>query len=61
MNSTDQPWLKSYPEDVPAEISTEQFENLLELFEHSCQRAPKKWPLLIWVTTSPTSSSIKNP
>jgi len=42
MNSTDQPWLKSYPEDVPAEISTEQFTNLLELFEHSCQRAPQE-------------------
>ncbi|GAB1621183.1 long-chain-fatty-acid--CoA ligase FadD [Agarivorans albus] len=42
MNSSDQPWLKSYPDDVPAEISTEQFENLLELFEHSCKQFPKQ-------------------
>ncbi|WP_432467306.1 AMP-binding protein [Agarivorans sp. Z349TD_8] len=38
MNSTEQPWLKSYPEDVPASIDTERFQNILELFDHSAKK-----------------------
>lgn len=31
-------WLNSYPADVPAEINPDQYRNLLDLFEQSCQK-----------------------
>ncbi|SDJ55233.1 long-chain acyl-CoA synthetase [Ferrimonas sediminum] len=34
----DKAWLNSYPADVPAEIQPDQFRNLLDLFERSCNQ-----------------------
>lgn len=33
-------WLKSYPPQVPAEIDIQQYQSLIELFQHSIQRFP---------------------
>jgi long-chain acyl-CoA synthetase len=35
---SDQPWLKSYPKGVPAEIDVNQFSSLKDILEKSCKR-----------------------
>jgi long-chain acyl-CoA synthetase len=35
---SDKPWLKSYPEGVPAQIDVQQFSSLKDILEKSCQR-----------------------
>ncbi|MDT8319203.1 MAG: AMP-binding protein [Xanthomonadales bacterium] len=32
----DKPWLKSYPESVPAEIDVDEYRSILDIFEQSC-------------------------
>lgn len=38
MTLTDKAWYKSYPSNVPREINVTEFENLLSLFEHCCEK-----------------------
>jgi len=38
MTLTDKAWYKSYPSDVPHEINVTEFDNLLALFEHCCEK-----------------------
>ena len=32
------PWIKNYPEGIPAEIKLYEYESLVDLFEKSCAR-----------------------
>ncbi|HEY7865934.1 MAG TPA: AMP-binding protein [Psychromonas sp.] len=38
MPLTDKAWYKSYPSNVPHEINAAEFDNLLALFEHCCEK-----------------------
>ncbi|MFT6142119.1 MAG: long-chain acyl-CoA synthetase, partial [Psychromonas sp.] len=38
MALTDKAWYKSYPSDVPHHINITEFDNLLSLFEHCCEK-----------------------
>lgn len=38
MTLTDKTWYKSYPSNVPHEINVTEFDNLLSLFEHCCEK-----------------------
>ncbi|HEY5716402.1 MAG TPA: AMP-binding protein [Psychromonas sp.] len=38
MTLTTKAWYKSYPSDVPKEINASEFDNLLSLFEHCCEK-----------------------
>ncbi|MDG3085199.1 AMP-binding protein [Vibrio hannami] len=42
MNSTDKPWLKSYPSDVPETIDVDQYQNISELFRESFSKNANK-------------------
>ncbi len=38
MNSSDRPWLASYPQGVPAQIDTEQYSSIAGVLESACDR-----------------------
>ncbi|NCN27719.1 AMP-binding protein [bacterium] len=38
---SDNPWLKSYPKNVPLEIDADSYASIVELFEKSCQKFPE--------------------
>ncbi|WP_375749728.1 AMP-binding protein [Vibrio sp. HN007] len=42
MNSTDKPWLNSYPSDVPADVDVDQYPNITELFRESFAKNANK-------------------
>jgi long-chain acyl-CoA synthetase len=41
-NIMNYPWLKNYPEVVPAEVDVKRFNNLCELFDESCKKYREK-------------------